>query len=151
MADQHRTAHPGQDQARPAGAEHRPQHAPGGAAVRETERAAAAVARSVAHHEDRSAAAFAAADIARGRSDEAAARGDLGLAAATWSDAHAYDVIGAEQRADAVTVRALAARAQSTTLPADGPRPGPSPQPATAGARPAAPTPARVAGRQRTS
>ncbi|MGW2255131.1 hypothetical protein ACWCXH_33840 [Kitasatospora sp. NPDC001660] len=149
MADQHRISHPGRDRDRPADAERRPQHAPGGAAAREAERAAAAVARSVADHEDRSALAFAAADVARGRSDEAAARGDFGLAAAAWSDAHAFEVIGAEEHADAITVRAQAARAQSSTLPADGPRPGPSPQPAT-GAR-SVPAPARVPGRQRTS
>ncbi len=113
----------------------------------EAERAAAALARSITVHEDRSNAALGEADAARGRAAEADARGDLGTAGAEWATAYSLDGLSAEESAAALRGRAEAARTTSTTVPAGTPG-RPSPKAATAGP---ATAPARSAAPRRTA
>lgn len=111
----------------------------------EARRVAAAHALSGADHRSRADAALGEADAARGSAAEFEASGDLGAAAAAWSDAAGLDGVAAQETTTAdVEARAAAATATSTTVPAPargarkgGPAPttgqgrgGPAPAPA---------------------
>lgn len=92
----------------------------------EVRRQIAALTRSGAEHEARSAAALGDADAARGRAEEAAGRGDLATAGAEWSDAAGLDGLSAHEATGAdVDARAAAAAA---TSPSVAPSKGKSPR-----------------------